>query len=350
MPHIYNNTTVINPVVEGSVNSRFHKGIPVNRIAEATHTEIKPVRIHETTDVPSNGRGERFDRSNGALTVYRPRLPEPPANHNGYRVGEGVMPATPDNDSVRRFNTDTTMHKGIPRQASGTINAAPSDRRNDSVPVFKAPVVAVRPGGQRSGSPAEVVRSGPDSANSQLRNPREIENPPATPNGNGIPSNSLVVRGRPNSVPQPRLDAPAVPGTAPVERNNSLLNRRQPAIAVPPPQTQTPAVAQTPVRRQPPVVQTQAPRSESVVIAPAASVPRQPDTRIYQAPPTIPRPQAGSFDQAPGASVPVFRAPAMTPPAPRIEMPRVEVRSAPVVQTPQPSVPGDRNNNLRQNR
>ena len=140
-------------------NSRFHKGIPVERIAEATHTEIKPVRIHETTDAPRNGRGEQFDRNNGTLTVFRPRLPEPPANHSGTRVGEGVKPATPDNGGVRRFSTDTTMHKGIPRQSSGAINSSPSDRRNDNVPVFKAPTVSPKPGDLRPGSPAEVVRT-----------------------------------------------------------------------------------------------------------------------------------------------------------------------------------------------
>jgi hypothetical protein len=346
---IFNNTTIINPVVEGHGNSHFHKGIPVERIAEVTHTEIKPVRIHETTDVPRNDRGEQFDRNNGTLTVFRPRLPEPPANHSGTRVGEGVKPATPDNGGVLRFSTDTTMHKGIPRQSSGAINSPPADRRNDNVPVFKVPAVSPKPGDMRSSGSTEVARTTPAFGNSQPRSTREIENTSASSNGKEIPPNSLILRGRPDTAAQAKLDTPASSVILPpVERNNSLLNRRPQQFNVPQPQTGTATSPQNQYggrgqqipRPETPRYQ---PRDERVFSPPTAPVQRQQDVRIYQAPPVTPREQRGSYNPVPERSVPT------APAAARVEAPRVEMRQAPAAQAPQPSVQGG-GNNARQNR
>jgi hypothetical protein len=346
---IFNHTTIINPIVEGRGNSRFHKGIPIERIAEATHTEIKPVRIHETTDAPRNGRGEHFDRNNGALTVFRPRLPEPPGNHSGTRVGEGVKPATPDNDGVRRFSTDTTMHKGIPRQSSSAINSSPSDRRSDNVPVFKAPTVSPKPGDIRSGSSTEVVRTAPALGNSQSRNTREIENTSPSSNRREIPPNSLVMRGRSDTATQPKLGPSPASVTPPVERNNSLLNRRQQQFTIPQPKTEmaTPPQNQYGWRGQQvprPETPRYQPRDERVFSPPAAPVQRQPEARIYQAPQVTPREQRGSFNPAPVRSLPPVRSETIVPAAPRIE-----TRPTPAAQAPQSSVQGDRNN-ARQNR
>ena len=322
---IFNNTVIINPVVEDRGNARYHRGIPPKHIADATHVEIKPVKIQETTSVPVHGRGENQDRNHGTLTVFRPPLPEPPAHVPGNRLGEGVKPATPAT-VIHRFDSDATMHRGIPRakDASATANPAPAERRTETVPVFKTPAVG----------------------NSQPRNFQGTEKPFAPALKKEIPNRASALR-----------------ESSPVQ--NNLLPRHQPTVAAPPQYA-----APTPVTTQP-VVHEDAyrgqPRQEKVFVAPATPTPpvrfqSMPQVRTYQAPvappsypQTIPREQRGAFSPAPERTVPV-RIPEVYPlpaarvvapqvAAPRIEAPRVESHPVPVVQTPPTFAPRPASNN-----
>lgn len=98
---IFSQTTMVNPVVDGQGGSQFHHGIPVGKIAEATHSEIRQVKVRDAAGLGQGDRGEYFDRATGSLSVYRPQLPELSRNLAGTRVGEGVKPAALQNHPYR---------------------------------------------------------------------------------------------------------------------------------------------------------------------------------------------------------------------------------------------------------
>jgi len=352
---IFNHTTVINPVVEGHGNSRFHKGIPREHVAQATHTDIKPVRVHETTDVSGSHRGERLDRHNGSLTVFRPRLPDPPANQTVTRVGEGVRPAT-RNDNVHRLGPDTIAHRNNPPAASGGgVNSAPGHRRDNNV---IAPAISRQPAGTISGNTREATRPARPEPNSHSPNVRANENPSPHASGREVTARSPITRGRPDNANQPATGQTPAPVARPQARvqNNLILNRPQQTPAPSQPAA-TPAPAQNQnVRRDQYVVRQETPRfqqHEQRIISQPAPQPRQVEPRVYQAPaPTVtprvyqapapvvtPRVPQSSFSPPPQHSAPVMRS-QPAPVAPRIEAPQVQPRQVP----PQSAQPSHNNN------
>ena len=326
---IFHNTTIINPVVEDRGNPRYHRGIPTKHLAEVTRTEIKPVKIQETTSAQARGRGDDRDRNRGTMTVFRPTLPQPPAHTTGNRIGVGVKPATPDT-VIRRFDADATMHRGIPRktEASAAVSQVPSERRSETVPIFKAP----------------------GAGNNPSRNPRGPERTPAAEPNKELPARLPVLRETAPAVTSPKTPPP----------QNSVPPKRQPTAPAPR-QFVAPAHTQNqPARPEQPLVRDDAqrgqPRQEKVFVrpsAPAAPVQPQsaPQLRTYQAPvqpPTYPpmttKEPRGNFRTAPERAVPARVPEASAPPAtrvavpqvstPRIETPRVESRPAPAMQVP----------------
>jgi hypothetical protein len=361
---IFNNTTIINPVVEVHGGTRFHKGIPVDRITAATHTEIKPVRVRETTDVPRGNHGEHFDRNAHTLTVFHPRLPDPPAQHPVAMVGQGVKPATTER-SVR----ETEMHKGIPRQSFAPATQSSIERHNEREPIRKAPgVLSVTP------------RSEPVAGNNARNDFRQT-----APTRNEAPFNSLNSNKRDfENAPQQRFEKatpterPAPnPNTTRTPQRNELLNRREQQMTAPLTPPSAPNRNQfdrgnsqrfdTPRYQQ---------REERVVPQTPAPAVRQPEVRSYQSPPqwnaapTQPsEPQRNQFERSappvqrydmprssqeqravPRTEMPVQRQPEMrsyqapsAPAAPSYSRP--EVRQAPAAQAPQNS--GDNSHSRR---
>ncbi|MDB6121332.1 MAG: hypothetical protein JWQ71_325 [Pedosphaera sp.] len=71
--NVYNNTTIVNNYVVNN-NTIVNKGVPVERVAAVTHTEVKKVAIR---DAPTGGgRNTRVAGRNEAV-VYRPQLKAP---------------------------------------------------------------------------------------------------------------------------------------------------------------------------------------------------------------------------------------------------------------------------------
>ena len=57
LPHrevtrIYNGTIVQNQIIRGNNNTLINRGVPVDRVAAASHTEIHPIHIRATADAP----------------------------------------------------------------------------------------------------------------------------------------------------------------------------------------------------------------------------------------------------------------------------------------------------------
>ena len=120
---IYNTTVVHNQIIQGNNNRIINRGIPVDRVSAATHTDIKPIRIQANTSSP---RSAQLDRTGRSLSVYRPELPTPKPGNNSRFVGEGVQPAP-------NFN----LHSRVERQqpARTPVVGTPSlGRPNNGLP------------------------------------------------------------------------------------------------------------------------------------------------------------------------------------------------------------------------
>jgi len=72
---VFNHTTVINNF---AVNNRVvvNRGVPVDRISAATHTQIRTVAIRDSSAVPGRRTSTR-GMENGTPVVYRPQLRKP---------------------------------------------------------------------------------------------------------------------------------------------------------------------------------------------------------------------------------------------------------------------------------
>lgn len=156
---IYAGTTVHNQIIRGNNNTLINRGVPVDRVAAASHTEIHPVRIRTEANAPRLGQ---LDRDGRSLAVYRPALPAPRLSNNPRLVGEGVQ-ANP------QFNLHSRVER-TPMQRNPAVSAGPERR-----PVVSNPTAVPgrdnrvsQPGNERGNS---IFMRGPDSANSVRGNP-----------------------------------------------------------------------------------------------------------------------------------------------------------------------------------
>jgi len=168
MPHrevtkIYAGTTIHNQIIRGNNNNLINRGIPVDRVAAASHTQIHPIRIHAEVNAPRSGQLSHDGRS---LAVYRPALPAPRPSNNPRLVGEGVKP-----------NPDFNLHSRVQRTMQRTpALSAGSDRRQGAFNPATTPARdnhAPQPTGVQRGN--SIIMHGPDNANSSRGYPAETE-------------------------------------------------------------------------------------------------------------------------------------------------------------------------------
>ena len=84
---VFRHTVVDNRIITRG-RTVINAGIPVNRVASASHSQIRPVRIRDVSSAITAraARGER--QFNNTLAVYRPNLPPP--THRTTLVGQDV--------------------------------------------------------------------------------------------------------------------------------------------------------------------------------------------------------------------------------------------------------------------
>jgi hypothetical protein len=124
---IYNTTIINNQIIRGGNHNLINRGVPVDRVARATHQDIRPIRIRADADGP---RAPQLGRDGRSLAVYRPDLPTPRPGQAPRLVGEGVRPAP-------QFNLHSRVEESharavAPRHAGVNGAYAPavtSDRR-----------------------------------------------------------------------------------------------------------------------------------------------------------------------------------------------------------------------------
>lgn len=210
---IYNTTTINNRLIRGNNNTLINRGVPVDRVALATHTDIRPIHIRADANEP---RSPQLGRDGKSLSVFRPALPTPKPSVAPRLAGEGV-PRNP------QFNLRSRVERTQQPTRTPVTTATPERR-----PIIANPTAGRSP--ENSGrnnqfnqpnveKPGSLLMRGPnrpDGVTSRDANPG-----PATP--------SDAQRGR---AVQPQT--PAQPNSA-VDNNRRIFNtpRQQPPQGTP---------------------------------------------------------------------------------------------------------------------
>lgn len=206
---IYAATTSRTQIIRGNNNTLINRGVPVDRVAAATHTQIKPIRIRTDATSP---RAPELGRDGRSLAMYRPAMPTPKPGLNPKRVGEGVQPNPHFNVSSRNdrapgssgFGTRNPISTPMPggRPTASNPSATPSaqnpgrDNRPGQVGNEKPGSLIMR--GQNRSTPSAVNdnanlqsgnRRGPDSRSQSPAQPLSSSgnNPLSTPPQNITP-------------------------------------------------------------------------------------------------------------------------------------------------------------------
>ncbi len=214
---IFNSTTLNNQIIHGNNNMLINRGVPVERVAAATHTEIRPIRIRADESGP---RSAQLGRDGRSLSVYRPALPAPKAGVLPRMVGEGVPPS-------RNFDLRTQMERpmntGVRGQFGHVDNPTAAERRS----VVSTPNAAPRNDVRQDNRPGEV-RNYTQPGYSQPNNgrtdsPMWRSTPGNVENNNNVQyyARSSPSNNRHGQVYQPRTPAPSIqnPGNSMPQEN-----------------------------------------------------------------------------------------------------------------------------------
>ncbi|HWC58084.1 MAG TPA: DUF6600 domain-containing protein [Verrucomicrobiae bacterium] len=184
---IYNTTIINNQIIRGRNNTLINRGIPVNRVAAATHTDIRPIRIQADANGP---RSPQLGRDGRSLSVYRPALPTPKTAVAPRLVGEGVKPAPQFNLHSRVERTQNQAPRNQVER-NPAMNNTPGSRPIIGVPHENRPADNVardnrdnrasQPGAQNPNSLIMRGANRPDRQNNPARDGNVSQTPPNTP-------------------------------------------------------------------------------------------------------------------------------------------------------------------------
>ncbi|MFO1475762.1 MAG: DUF6600 domain-containing protein [Verrucomicrobiota bacterium] len=153
---IYNSSVVMNPVVHDVGGRHVHGGLPPSLVASASHTELRPVPIHDQSG--PRGAGFGADRSIG---VFRPNLPQPPSSPRGSFVGTQVQPAPvsiPQNPGTGHGPRGGNMTQP---SSAGSVRPAFGRTPHQSVPAFTPTAATPRSSPVAIGQPVRHASQAP---------------------------------------------------------------------------------------------------------------------------------------------------------------------------------------------
>ena len=190
----YNTTVINNQVIRGNNNSLIVRGVPVDRVARATHTDIRPVKIQANANEP---RSPQMGRDGRTLTVFRPDLPKPKPGIAPRLVGEGVAPA-PHFDLHSRVESANAVRDNSPRNP--TVSTSPQGRPVIPNPAFK-PVD--NGNAARNNRDNRIPQPNTDKPGSIImRGPNQPVTPSRNDNNNAAQTPPFTVRRGQDSQPQ----------------------------------------------------------------------------------------------------------------------------------------------------
>ena len=322
----YNNTVAVTRII-GSDNRVINRGITPERVAEATHTAIRPVVIRDIGPNAAGGiRAERLAPDGRTLAVFRPHSP-PTARSlrgladNNLQTGERIT--IPSGASPTVLGQRPTPPLRVADQAWGTRpQPNPGDAARNHVATDRQSAIArssgtraddLRDGGSSAGDNRPTIMPGRNrSAQGLERNATEAARETAQHNSLVIIGKQNVTRQRPlnNQYSAPSMPTPQLQPVMPVQPNYSRVTPNQEAQPVTaqaargqtaPPSAWSPRQGGEPARfeGQQPAHRAEAPRLpsefEGRFSAPPAApqlapAPRQFVAPVYQSPaPEVPR-------------------------------------------------------------
>ena len=261
--HGFFDHSVVGRGVLGQNRAFINAGVPVSRVAAATHTQIHRLQIRDAAG-PTAGRFDRVERDGRSLTVFRPNLPTP--THQTALVGQGISPEPHRGGFPQAGRTPAYTHDAG-RQQFGIVNSPGREHQAGTIPVFR-------------NQPAPV------------QNPTRLQQP--VTGGRQMPSTQINPRppqdpGRQNWGPVPRTTSPAPVQNQIQQQNARVFRQDTPHFQNREQQTfiQPSATAQ-----QPPAIRTSAwtPSAESRELErratpmPKASMPAAPRVETRQVP------------------------------------------------------------------
>jgi len=343
--NVFNQTTVINNI---QVNNHVvvNNGIPAERVASLTRSEIRKVSVREAAPQPQAfARLDRLEKAGDDLVIYRPALnPNAPVkpmtltNHKGETRTELVPAGTLAGQKIAGRPVYDTTSTGVP-VLTGYTTEPPVRATGGNVVVINntvnptpppAPVIAT--------TPAAPAGSAPDNSTPPNRAGRIFgispSNPVAKRAEEAATRQATVIIPNPanNSLFRPLTPPPPVTSTPRSLTPPTPVGPSQPAYVrreVPKPQSTPATVAPSPAKL--PVPSAPATRTTTVIqpSAPFAPVvPARPTLPSYQ--PAAPRPTV----TIPAPAVPV------APPPPAAARPIVIV-SPPPQPSSAPASPGN---------
>ena len=337
---IYNTTIINNQIIRGGNHNLINRGVPVDRVARATHQDIRPIRIRAEENGP---RTPQLGRDGRSLAVYRPNLPAPRPGHPPKLVGEGVKPAPDFN--LRQRVEQNRARAVAPRTPTGPY--APAVTRENR-PIIGNQNVN-RPDNvarenrfnqPRTEKPGSIIMRGPNNQ-SDRKVPIPAQNAPTEfRHGPEFAPNSPNQPDRGNN---PRVVTPPMTPGGPSFRNQQQDNVRQnPARDFNPPSAGRPEADQS--QRQQRQLQQQQQRDlqqqQRAVQQQQQQQQRdfQPQQRQQFQPPVAPRQEVPSRSfEVPRQQPPSYQPPVRSEGTPRMQ----ESRSAPEVRSFNPPARSD---------
>ena len=159
---IYNHTTIINNYTVNNNKTIVNQGIKVDRVAAATHTQIRPVPIR---DVPAGSRGTSLTQasSKSSSAVYRPQLAPP--THRTTMVAQKVDDRHPviQHAPVAATRTATAAANSARPAANSSRAPQPAYGQNHQATAPQKPAYR-QENGSRASTPTAPTYSAPSSS------------------------------------------------------------------------------------------------------------------------------------------------------------------------------------------
>lgn len=337
---VYNNSTVVNNVINGNNNTIVNNGVGYETVASRSRSEIPKARIEPLpSSVDQPVRVDRMERSKDGLVVYRPT-----------EVSEAGGRPTALRSEARPSTASSGLVAGTPSRGGASVPSRPGyDSRFVASPTSPSAKPMESRGMSRSETPGSVAAPGGAASRPMAgpsRTPNVSRTPVANPYGSTVPKS---VESR-SATPQTRGSTPysgaattPTPGTVlgpsrqttPVPLSDP--SRYLPRSTTPAPRTASPAATSKPMGE-----------TRGTTVAPAATaapanpgyapnvrstpnVSRPAVSPSYQATPRTAAPQAGpKVDYSRSAS------PTYSPGATRAPMSSSSPASRPSYSAPSP--------------
>ena len=135
---VFNNTVVINNIVQGRNNMAINHGVPPERVASFTRSEVRPVAIQEAAGgTGRGGRREQLGRAGRTLIVQRPNFVAASnggGRGNGGRAnfsGTATSPMQPGAQMSYRPEPSASQTVGQPQAAPSSAENSPRAGRGN---------------------------------------------------------------------------------------------------------------------------------------------------------------------------------------------------------------------------